>query len=133
MIKLITYMDTGDELFDFSFKTDEFVFSIDDEKIFIETNKQRIYVGNYTSVLYSDKILNHKINIDSVSITKELIQSYYKDNKSILFVSTEKGVPLFLFTGEEIHHTSQDKSELFTIDGERIFTVKCNWLVIMKK
>ena len=136
MIKLITYTNDGDELFDFSFNKDSFKISHDGAKSFIETNTQKIYIADFTTVCYDEDILLHKNNPYSNSIAKSLIQSYYKDNRPILYISTKQGIPLFLFVGDEIHHdTSADNhiSEYFTIDGKTICTTNCNWLVIIKK
>lgn len=134
MIKLETFTNSNEKLLEFNFNEPKFnVAPREPYWITINAAKQTLTICGNSFVAYDTEVGRVATNTDDFNFAKSWIQSYYKENKKILLISSCADEPLFIFYGTtiSISNIKNDYAE-FSVDDKKIFINKLHWLILTR-
>ena len=132
MIRLETFTNKNEKLLEFNFNEPKFnVAQREPYWITINAAKQTLTICGNSFIAYDTEVGRVAANTDDFNFAKSWIQSYYKENKKILLISSCADEPLFIFYGTtiSISNIKNDYAE-FSVDGKKIFINKLHWLIL---
>ena len=132
-MKLITYSNDNDKLFEFNFNNPLIQYNSKMDLIEVIATKQKIYICGNAFIAYDEEILIQPVDAGWVSAAQNWIQTFYKNNESCLLISSHSNKPIMLFHGKEISLKSKDTFYKFQIDNHQLLVYNCNFLVLSHK
>ena len=132
MIKLETFTNTNEKLLEFNFNEPQFnVAPKEPYWITINATKQTLTICGNSFIAYDTEVGRVAANTEDFNFAKSWIQSYYKENKKILLISSCADEPLFIFHGTTISISNIKNSYAeFSVDDKKIFINNLHWLIL---
>ena len=132
MIRLETFTNKNEKLLEFNFNNPQISYE-PTGWINIFATKQKLTICGNSFIAYDTEVGRVTANTEDFGFAKSWIQSYYKENKKILLISSCADEPLFIFYGTtiSISNIKNDYAE-FSVDDKKIFINKLHWLILTR-
>lgn len=133
MIELKTFTDKGDKVLDFHFNNPKIEYQEKTKWVNIFAAKQKLTIYKNSFIAYDDSIQCSWIDLLDMALSKDWIESIYKQNKKILLLSTTSDEPLYIFYGNTLSITYiQDDYIEFLIENKKLVINNLHWLILTK-
>jgi len=103
MIKLITYNQKGDSLFEFNFQNNIEVEQRNDTILSVFATKQHFVFGNMSFMAYDTDLSFLPISAEWLSLSKQLIEQAYNEEGRILMIFSSADEPIGIFKASDFH------------------------------
>ena len=133
MIRIITFTNDNNKLFDFNFNDPTITYYPEIGWTNITATKQTITICGNSFLGYDKDLIPANIDSSFFSLGKDWIEEFYAQGDKILIISSLSDEPLFIFHGAaiSISNKKNDYAE-FTIDGKKIYINNLHWIIISR-
>jgi len=138
MIKLITYNQRGDSLFEFNFKDNIDVDRVKGDIVQLEATKQKYYTSNMSFLAYDTELSFLRISAEWLSLSTQIVEQAYNGKDTILMIFSSADEPIGIFKGNNIRisypsNMGYTKLSRFFIDNKLVILSNMHFIVIRPK